>query len=231
MRNVMKKRCVFILAAMVLCNSIAQGDIPKSGTFDIDGPSAVSFDLIPWVSPNPYLYTYMWPFASDDLYAGSGAQYNLAEIAFSNSSFAVTDDVDKSGYLGIRVGNYTGNNQTFEACILTLDFIGSGSFDIHLPGFTFETNDNIFFWVSQTGATYYANSLKGVGLPDISAAEAMAAGDEYLAMAPEPATILLFGLGSFALLKFNRRAHSTHKDFLKYHSCKTCPEQSRRGRN
>jgi hypothetical protein len=75
---------------------------------------------------------------------------------------------------------------------------------VYLPEFTFEQGDNIFFWVSETGATYYANSSKGPGYPDLSAASAIAAGDQYLARTPEPATLLLLGLGGLIIrrLKF-----------------------------
>jgi hypothetical protein len=211
MRKVMARQHIFILVIAALCSSIAQGaiPIPKSGTFDIDGPSAVSFDSIPWASSNPYLYTYLWPFATNDLYSTTPySQYNLAQVSFSASSFTVADYGEKSGDLGVRISHYTGAAQTFEACILTLDFIGSGSFDIYLPEFTVGTSENMFFWVSESGATYYANSSKGVGFPDMSATTAMAAGDEYIAgVVPEPATLLLFGLGGLVLRKFNRIAY------------------------
>jgi hypothetical protein len=200
----MTRQCVLILAMLTLCSGIAQGVIPKSGIFDTDGPTGLSFDSVPWASPNPYAYTYLWPFATNDLYTGPGSQYNLAQIIFSGGSFTITDYGEKDGYLGVRIGNYTSSTQTFEACILTLDFIGESSFDIHLPEFTFEINENVFFWVAQSGATYYANSLKGAGYPDISPDTAIAAGDEYLARNPEPATILLLGLGGLIIrrLKF-----------------------------
>lgn len=199
----MTRQCVLILAMMALCGSIAQGVISKSGIFDIDGPTGLSFDSVPWVSSGPYSYTYLWPFATDDLYIGPGSQYNLAQARFSGGSFTITDYDEKNGDLGVRIGNYTSGTQTFEACILTLDFIGGGSFDIYLPEFTFGTNENIFFWVAENGTTYYANSLKGAGYPDISADTAIAADNEYLAMAPEPATLLLLGIGALMLRRKN----------------------------
>lgn len=200
----MTRQHIFILAIMVLCSSIAQAVIPKSGTFDINGSSGLDVAPIPWTTSNPSSDVYLWPFATNNLYTGPGSQYNLAQVSFSVGSFTVTDSGEKSGDLGIRVGNYTGSTQTFEACILTLDFVGSGGFDVHLPEFAFKTNDNIFFWVSESGATYYANSLKGVGFPDMSAIVAMSAGDEYVGNVPEPATVLLLGLGGFIIgrLKF-----------------------------
>jgi hypothetical protein len=203
----MTKQCVLILAITALCSSIAQAALVESGTFDIDGSSGLNFTPIPWVSSNPYSYVYLWPFAADDLYTGPGSQYNLAQVMFSAGSFTVMDYGEKSGNLGIRVGNYTGNTQTFEASILTLDFTGGDSFDVYLPEFTFEKSENIFFWIAESGATYYARSSKGAGWPDMSAAEAMSAGDEYLAMVPEPATLLLLGLGGLIIrrLKFKNQ--------------------------
>lgn len=196
---------VFILIIAALCSCIVQGDVPKSGVFDIDGPSAISFDPVPWTSPNPYLNTYLWPFASSDKYSTTPySKYNLAQVSFAAGSFTVTDSNEKSGDLGIRVSQYTGSTQTFESCIVTLDFIGSNSFDIYLPEFTIETSKNMFFWVSDSGATYYANSLNGVGFPDMSALTAMAAGDEHLARTPEPTTICLFGLGALILIRKKR---------------------------
>jgi hypothetical protein len=189
---------------VVLSSSITSGTIPKSGTFDIDGPSGLSFAPIPWVSPSLSQTAYLYPFASDDLYSGLGSKYNLAAVQFLNGSIYVNDFAQKSGDLGIRIGNYSNSTQTFEATILTLDFIGDNSFDVYLPEFTFEQGDNIFFWVSETGASYYANSSLGPGYPDLSAAASIAAGDLYLARTPEPATLLLLGLGGLTLRKFNR---------------------------
>jgi hypothetical protein len=197
----MIRECVLILAITALCGSTAQADSPESGTFDINGSSGLTFAPIPWVSPNSSSCIYLWPFASNDKYAGSGSNYNLAQVTFSAGSFTVADYGQETGDLGIRVANQTGSTQTFEASILTLNFIGSGSFDVYLPEFTFKANENennIFFWVAQSGATYYANSLKGAGEPNMFATVAMS-GDEYLARVPEPATVLLLGLGGILL--------------------------------
>jgi hypothetical protein len=203
MRKVMTRQHIFILVIAALCSSTAQAVIPKSGTFDIDNSSELTFTPIPCVSPPT---VYLWPFASSDKYSTTPYKiYNLAQVSFSAGSFTVEDSNEKSGDLGIRVGNYAGSTQIFEASIFTIDFVGSGSFDVYLPEFTFGKYENIFFWVAESGATYYARSSKGAGFPDMSAAEAMAAGDEYLAGAvPEPATILLFGLGGLIIrrLKF-----------------------------
>jgi hypothetical protein len=80
----------------------------------------------------------LYPFATSDLYNTTPySKYNLAQVAFSGGFFTVTIIGEKSGDLSIRVGNYTGDPQTFEASVLTIDFIGSGSFDVYLPEFTF----------------------------------------------------------------------------------------------
>lgn len=211
----MKRRRFFILVITAVCGSIVLGDIPKSGTFNINGPTAVSFDPLPWTSPNPYQYIYLWPFAAEDLYEETepGSTYNLAMATLSAGSFSVTDYGEKSGNLGIRIANFTGSTQSFDACILTLDFVGDSGFDVYLPEFTLETGKNMFFWVSEVGETYYANSLKGAGYPDMSAVTSLAAGDEYLVGAiPEPATLLLLGLGSLALRKFNRGTRRVYGD-------------------
>ena len=141
---------------------------------------------------------FVWPFATDDLYSGPGDDYNLALAQFSNGSPAITDYGEIEGDLGVRIDNHTGETQTFAACILTLDFV-EDSLDVYLPQFTFDHWNRIFFWVAQSGATYYANSLKGVGDINMSAADAMAAGGEYLARTPEPATVALLGLGAVLL--------------------------------
>lgn len=198
-----------IAAITAACSDIAQAelDIPATGTFDIirDPPETpglnFSFESVPPIWPgSPSVF--VWPFATDDLYAGPGSDYNLAQAQFSNGSPAITDYGEIEGDLGVRIDNHTGETQTFAACILTLDFV-EDSLDAYLPQFTFGHWNSIFFWVAQSGATYYANSSRDVGLPNMLAADAMDAGDDYLARTPEPATVALLGLGAVLL----RRRH------------------------
>jgi hypothetical protein len=203
----MKKLTMFIMVAAIIavCSGFVQAelDIPASGTFDIvrDPPETpgLSFEPIPWVSPSPSANVSLWPFATDDLYSGPGDDYNFAQAQFTGGSINITDDpCTVEGDLGIRINNNSGATRTFEPFVLTLDFVGD-SFDVYLPGFTFDWMTDMFFWVAQSGATYYANSLKGVGDIDMSAADAMAAGGEYLARTPEPTTVALLGLGAVLL--------------------------------
>jgi hypothetical protein len=77
-------------------------------------------------------------------------------------------------------------------------------------------NDNMFFWVAQSVATYYANFSKGAGFPDMSASVAMSAGNEYLASVPEPATVLLLGLGGVLLRIKNRYPRLYRRGTLKF---------------
>jgi len=207
----MKKLTMLIFAAVIVtvCSNLAWAelDIPASGTFDVvrelPETPGLSFEPEPWVSPSLSATVYLWPFATDDLYAGPGSNYNLAQAQFADGSINITDFGVIEGDLGIRVSNYSGDTQTFEPSVLTLDFV-DGGVDVYLPEFTFEWGTDMFFWVAQSGATYYANSSKGVGFPDMSAAVTIAAGDEYLARTPEPATAMLFGLGTLLLYKTRR---------------------------
>lgn len=195
--------CMVFVVAVGGSTAFADGAVPKSGTFDIDGslPAPLVFNPEPWVSPSLASVAYLWPFASDNLYKGVGySNYNLAQAKFSNGLIITSDYGEKSGDFGIRIFNSSKSSVTFGATILTLDFT-NGSFDVHLPRFTFNGNENMFFWVSTLGATYYATTSMGTGFPDISAATAMAAGDTYLAETPEPATVLLLTLGGIYLRK------------------------------
>ena len=212
------KKLVMILVIAVMtaaCGDLAQAelDIPASGTFDIvtDPPDTpgLNFEPEPWVSPSFLESVLLWPFATDDLYSGVGKeQYHLALAQFQNGNINITDSDPCSieGDLGIRIHNSTSDPQTFELSVLTLDFVDD-SLDVFLPGFTFEGGTDMCFWVAQSGFTYYANSSEGVGFPDLSAGHVMALDDEYLAGTPEPATIVLFGLGALVLRR-RRKAGS-----------------------
>ena len=204
---------ILVIAAMTaVCGDLAQAelDIPASGTFDIvtDPPDTpgLNFEPEPWVSPSLMASVYLWPFATDDLFAGTGSNYHLALAQFQNGNINITDSGAIEGDLGIRVHNNTGDPQTFEPSVLTLDFVDE-SLDVYLPEFTFGKGTDMFFWVAESGFTYYANSSEGVGFPDLSAGHVMALDDEYLAGTPEPATIVLFGLGALVLRR-RRKAGS-----------------------
>ena len=191
-----------VLLAILFCNEIlADVNTPATGTFDIDGglSTFLSFDPEPWVSPSISLTAYLWPFASDDLYGGGGS-YNLAQAKFSNGSILFSDYGEKTGDLGIRIFNSAGVTVTFDTTVLTLG-LTSRDLDVYLPEFTFDVGENMFFWVSTAGATYYTTSSLGPGYPELSAADAMAAGDTYQAAIPEPTTILLLTLGGIYLRK------------------------------
>ncbi len=202
-----------IAAITAACSDFAQAelDIPASGTFDIirDPPETpgLNFEPEPWVSPSLLESIYLWPFATDDLYSGPGDDYNLARAQFQNGNINITDYGTIEGDLGIRIHNNTGDPRTFEPSVLTLDFVVDDSLGVYLPEFTFGGGTDMFFWVAQSGFTYYANSLKGVGFPDFSAGHVMALDDEYLARTPEPATVMLFGLGALVLRR-RRKAGS-----------------------
>lgn len=186
-----------VLLGVITISAPSSAEIPMNGIFDtvIDPcdpcSPGISFEPLPYTGSSVYL----WPFASDDgTYTPPYSNHNLAQALFDEGSILLTDYYEQTGDLGVRIANLSGTTQTFESSVLTLDFIDA-SFDVYIPGFTFEWSEEIFFWIAESGATYYANSSKDVGLPDMSAGDAMAAGDEYLARIPEPATLILFGLG------------------------------------
>lgn len=212
-RKSMSKLTIFVVLAAIIavCSDLARAelDIPASGTYDIvidpPGTVGISFYPIPYTGSSVYLF----PFASDDgSYTPPYSDYNLAEGRFSGGSLILADINEQEGDLGIRVDNISGATQTFEPSVLTLDFVDD-SFNVYLPGFTFDNWKSLFFWVAQSGATYYANFSKDVGFPELSATYVMGTGDEYLARTPEPTTAMLFGLGAL-LFRRRRKAASNY---------------------
>ena len=206
----MKNLSLFLLAIAILSAS-AQAlvlDNPKTGTFTLDenASSPVDFNPVPWVSPGPAWVVYMYPFASDDMYAGLGSTYNLAQIPFSNGDYLTQSIVEKTGDLGIRVSNNSGAARTFDETVMTLQFL-DGDFDVYLPEFTVEKSQQLFFWVAESGSTYYANDSLGPGQLNIDASYAMAPPSPFLPShflareVPEPATIILLSLGAVLIVK------------------------------
>ena len=196
---------LLIMTAGICCFDHAVADIPKSGTFDIETSNS-SFNPIPFTGQTMYV----WPFAApdDDLYTGSSSTYNLGELILLNDSVLFSDAGQKTGDFGIRILSTALDPQTFGESILTLD-LGGDIFDVYLPELTFELNQNMFLWVAQSGATYYATALQGPGLPDMTATEAIAAGN--LARVPEPVTLAMFGSGLLILLGRRRRPSRVHR--------------------
>jgi hypothetical protein len=199
----MRRLAIIVIAATTAAGggfARAELDIPASGTFDIvidpPGTPGISFDPIPYTGSGVYLL----PFASEDgSYISPYSDYNLAYVAFIDGSIYLSDQYEQEGDLGIRVNNISNATQTFDSSVLTLDFVGD-SLDVYLPGFTFDHGSSMFFWVAESGATYYAHYSKDFSdAPNMLAADAMAAGDEYLARTPEPATVVLLGLGVLLL--------------------------------
>ena len=196
------------LAAVFSTFACGATPAPKSGTFDIVAPVGVSLEPIPWESTSAGESVYLYPYATSDYnqgYSGAGVGYNLVQAQFCDGSINISDADAVSGDLGIRVANYSGQSRTFEACVMTLDF-STTSFNVYMPQFSFESMHNIYFWVARSGATYYAHTSRAAGYltqhgPNMSAADAIAAGDEYLAAVPEPATVCLLGLGALVLLR------------------------------
>lgn len=210
----MKNLALFLLAVAILSAS-AQAivlDTPKTGTFALDenASPSVTFDPIPWTPAGSLGTVYLYPFASDDLYEKDEdpdthqlINDNLANVAFSNTGYSVNTITPKTGDLGIRIGNYSNADQAITETVMTLSFLNE-DFDVYLPAFTVEKSQQIFFWVAESGSTYYANDPLGFAdSPNIYAIDAMADPAYYLAREaiPEPATIILLSLGAVLIAK------------------------------
>ena len=196
------------VSIVLYCPDPAKADDPEFGSFDIDDTSTPSFDQIPFSGSSMFVYPFAAP--DDDLYTGSSSTYNLGELQLINGSVYFTDSVEKTGNLGIRIFSAVAGVETFQESILTLDF-GDDIFDVYLPELTFDGNEDIFLWVAQSGATYYAAASQGPGYPNMTAGFAMSFGDENLARVPEPATLTLFGSAALILLGRRRGPSRVHR--------------------
>ena len=196
------------ISIVLCCFDHAVADISMSGTFDINPTSTPSFDPIPFLGSSMYVFPFAAP--ETDLYTGLGTTYNLGTLQLFNGSVFFADSSEKTGNLGIRISSAVSGDKIFQESILTLDF-GGGIFNVYLPELAFSWSQDMFLWVAQSGATYYATALQGPGLPDMTASFAMSFGDANLARAPEPVTLALFGSGALILLGRRRRPSRVHR--------------------
>ncbi len=196
------------ISIVLCCPDLTKAALHKSGTFNIDGTSTPEFDPIPFTGSSMYVYPFAAP--ETDLYTGAGSNYNLCTLGLFSGSVDFTDAGEKTGDLGIRIFSATGGIQTFQESVLTLD-LGSELFGVYLPEFTLNLNEEMFLWVAQSGATYYATALQEPGRPDMTADFAISLGDANLAMVPEPVTLALFGSGALILLGKRRRPSRVHR--------------------
>ncbi len=185
---------------VLCCTVLTKAAISKSGTFNLDGTSDPCFNPIPFTGSSMYVYPFAAP--DTDLYTGAGSNYNLGTLQLISGLVSFYDSGERTGDMGIRIYSGTAGNQTFNGTILTLD-LGDDFFNVFLPEFTIDSNQEMFFWVAQSGATYYATASQGAGRPDMTANDAIAA--DNLAMVPEPVTLSLFGSGALILLRRRRR--------------------------
>jgi len=212
--RVMKKLLTFniltltAISIVLCCSGLTKADDPKFGTFDIDPTFPPSFDPIPFSGSSMYVFPFAAP--NNDLYTQGGSTYNLGTLELTNDVVTFTDSGEKTGDLGIRIVNFAGGVETFHESILTLD-LGDDIFDVYLPEFSFDGNEDMFLWVAQSGATYYATALQGPGLPDMTADFAISFGDANLARVPEPVTLALFGSGALILLGKRQGPSRVHR--------------------
>ncbi|MCF7954945.1 MAG: PEP-CTERM sorting domain-containing protein [Phycisphaerae bacterium] len=197
----------FAFFVVVLFSSLSFATpVPASGNYDIDNISAAAllFDHDPWVSPSMAKTAFITVYATNDyvnVYAGASSVCNLSTLIFMNGGQHILDNGAVSGDLAIRFGNSTTDDITFAVSVLTINF-ASGAMDVFLPEFTLAKSENMHLWVANDGSTYFANvsgNEGSWGIPNISAQQSIA--DGYIAAVPEPATIVILGLGAIFLCR------------------------------
>ncbi|MFH1101974.1 MAG: thrombospondin type 3 repeat-containing protein [Methanobacteriota archaeon] len=160
---------------------------PQTRISDLSPIYQIAFDPLPYHSEHPYEILYIWPFTGQPSACEPYPLSYLATTAFG-PSYTYQDEYISSGALGIRIGNYAGEQCTLPQTNMTLTYINDqgGIFTIYLPAIDlgYHSNENnIYFWVAEDGSTYYAHSTHGPGCPDLSPTEAISS--EHLARRAE----------------------------------------------
>lgn len=198
------------VAGFAVISSATPGPVPINGSLEITtmGIPGMAFS----VEPDSVYTVYVYPYATMSYalgYSGNGAGYNLVQGRFIGGDYEVTNAGYGSveGDLAIRIYNLSGFEITLDETVITLG-LNIGSTDVYLPGFSLAGSVGMHFWVADDGSSYYANvTSEGIGIsggPTMSAAESIADGYIAAGVVPEPATMLLFGVGMLFLPRKKR---------------------------
>jgi len=209
---------VFVVSVLTACSFATPILDPLSGDLDIISVNflaEVEFLPLPWVDSQAEgnvamsLYVpYIHP--SDQQGDPVRTDHTVASVGFDSFGHTAYDGGSYNGALAIRVGNNTSGNITFAATVATFHFENAvGDVDIYLPEFTLAGGQIIHFWIAADGSSYFANSSHGAGGPDLwvngessGEVDVIISAEHIAAEAvPEPATLMLLGLGTVLLRK------------------------------
>jgi hypothetical protein len=201
------------ITVILLSASCFAAIAPALGTFDteyepITGKTIIFNPVAPWTTDSYMGSTSISVYATgnhEQGYARDGSEftntYNITSISLGLQEFNGNKG-EVSGYLALCYSNDSGEIAKFSATVATV-FFKNNPMEIYLPKFDLAIKEDMHFWVADDGSTYFAN-MSGIdgasGGPTMSAQESIDGG--FIAAAnvnPEPATLMLFGLGGFFL--------------------------------
>jgi hypothetical protein len=198
---------LLLLPLLILAGVCCATTMPLAGSFDLDAsvPEVIHFDTAPWQSLDSSYSAMIKPYATENpltAYPGvSGFTRHLGSVMFAGGDVIVWDGNTASGDMGILIQSGSGVAMSLAACEMTLEFAGE-SFTVYLP--IIELGDfnsglrDMHLWVGADGSTWYSNRLANhLGDPAIDAETSI--GEGRLAAVPEPASLLLLGLGAMAI--------------------------------